>query len=198
MAGPVLPDGCDVAASFLSRCRGSRNFRLCRCGDFGLVSRHKPAEHRFLIFPLLPTLRRRVSHAEERLRHQRFFTCRGAAAKSTPLTLRGAAGRSTPLRPSVVASMSWPDRGHHVPALTVTSGGRGVGSDEACSGRLVVLRQQVVFVAFPCRQLIHTQLHASPCSLTSASEVQILHPERTSIPVDVRSSYFNCRVRRSA
>ena len=43
---PVLPDGCDVAASFLTRCRGSPNFRQCRCGDFGMVSRHKPAEHR--------------------------------------------------------------------------------------------------------------------------------------------------------
>ena len=48
----------------------------------------------------------------------------------------------------------------------------------------MVLRRQVVFVAFPCRQLIHTQLRASQCSLTSASEVQILHAERTSIPVD--------------
>ena len=146
-----------VAASFLTRCRGSRLLRPRRCGDFGLVSRHKPAEHRFLMFPLFPTLRRRVSHAEKRLRYQRFFTCRSAAAKSTPLTRRGAAAkstpltrrgaaaistpltrrgaaaRSTPLCSSDVASMSWPDRGHHVPALTVTSGGRGVGSDVACS-----------------------------------------------------------------
>ena len=58
---------------FLTRCRGSRLLRPRRCGDFGLVSRHQPAEHRLLIFPLLPTLRRRVSHAEERLRHQRFL-----------------------------------------------------------------------------------------------------------------------------
>ena len=57
---------------FLTRCCGSRLPRPRRCGDFGLVSRHKPAEHRFLIFPLFPTLRRRVSHAEERLRHQRL------------------------------------------------------------------------------------------------------------------------------
>ena len=28
-------------------CRGSRILRPCRCGDFGFVSRHKPAEHRF-------------------------------------------------------------------------------------------------------------------------------------------------------
>ena len=34
------------AASFLTRCRGSRILRPCRCGDFGFVSRHKPAEHR--------------------------------------------------------------------------------------------------------------------------------------------------------
>ena len=31
------------------------------------------------------------------------------------------------VRPLVVASLSWPDRGHHVPALTVTSGGRVSG-----------------------------------------------------------------------
>ena len=36
--------------------------------------------------------------------------------------------------PSVVAGLSCSDRGHHVPALTVTSGGRGVGFDVACSG----------------------------------------------------------------
>ena len=82
-----------------------------RCGDFCLVSRHKPAEHRFLMFPLFPTLRRRVSHAGVRLRNQRFFTRRGAAARSTPLC------------PSDVASMSWPDRGHHVPALAVQAVG---------------------------------------------------------------------------
>ena len=56
------------------------------------------------------------------------------AAKSTPLTRRGAAAKSTPLTTSVAASLSWPDRGHHIPALTVTSGGRGVGFDVACSG----------------------------------------------------------------
>ena len=33
---------------FLTRCRGSRLLHLRRCGDFGLVSRHKPAEHHFL------------------------------------------------------------------------------------------------------------------------------------------------------
>ena len=60
------------SASFLTRCRGSRLLRPRRCGDFGLVSRHKPAEHRFLMFPLFPTLRRRASHTEEQLRHQRL------------------------------------------------------------------------------------------------------------------------------
>ena len=29
------------------RCRGSRILCPCRCGDYGFVSRHKPAEHRF-------------------------------------------------------------------------------------------------------------------------------------------------------
>ena len=55
---PVHRDGCfsalwtvyefafDVAASFLTLCRGSRILRPCRCGDFGLVSRQKQAEHR--------------------------------------------------------------------------------------------------------------------------------------------------------
>ena len=62
-----------VAASFLTRCRCNRLLRPRRCGDFGFVSRHKPAAHRFLVFPLFPSLRRRVSHAEERLRHQRFL-----------------------------------------------------------------------------------------------------------------------------
>ena len=42
------------------------------------------------------------------------------------------------VRPSVVASLSWPNRGHHVPALTVTSGGRGVGFDMHAWGCLVV------------------------------------------------------------
>ena len=60
-----------VAASFLTRCRGSRLLRPRRCGDFGLVSRHEPAEQRFLMFPLFPTLRRRAPNAEERLRNQR-------------------------------------------------------------------------------------------------------------------------------
>ena len=36
MADPVPRDGCDVAASVLTRCRGSRIFRPCRCGDFRL------------------------------------------------------------------------------------------------------------------------------------------------------------------
>ena len=36
--------------------------------------------------------------------------------------------------PLAVAGLSCPDRGHHVPALVVTSGGRGVGVDVACLG----------------------------------------------------------------
>ena len=36
---------------FLTRCRGSRLIRHRRCFGFGLVSRHKPAEHNFLMFP---------------------------------------------------------------------------------------------------------------------------------------------------
>ena len=36
-------------------------FRLCRCGDFGFVSRHKPAEHRIPDVSAAPTLRRHAS-----------------------------------------------------------------------------------------------------------------------------------------
>ena len=67
-----------------------------------------------------------------------FLTRRGAAAKQTPLTRRGAAARSTPLTAPVVAILTWADRGHHVPALTVTSGGRGVGFDMHAWGRLSI------------------------------------------------------------
>ena len=44
---------------------------------------------------------------------------------------RHAGGSSTPTGRSL-AGWSWSDRGHHVPALTATSGGRGVGFDMAC------------------------------------------------------------------
>ena len=54
-AGLVLPDGCDVAASFLTRCRGSRISLPCRCSDFGFVSRAQAS------FLQLQTLRRHVS-----------------------------------------------------------------------------------------------------------------------------------------
>ena len=61
-----------------------------------------------------------------------------AAARGTLLLRRGAAARSTPLTPSVVAILFWTDRGHHVPALTVTSGGRDVGFDVHVRGRLTI------------------------------------------------------------
>ena len=48
------------------------------------------------------------------------------------ITFVDASWQATPL---VVAGLSRADRGHHVPALAVTSGGRGVGSDEACSDK---------------------------------------------------------------
>ena len=35
--------------------------RLCRCGDFGFVSRHRPAEHRIPDVSAAPTLRRHFS-----------------------------------------------------------------------------------------------------------------------------------------
>ena len=84
------------------------------------------------------------------------FTRRRATATSTLLTCRGAAARSTLLRPSVVASLSWPDRGHHVPALTVVSGGKGVGFDMHAWGRLVVLRRlfNSIFSAIPLTERI--------------------------------------------
>ena len=49
------------------------------------------------------------------------------------ITFVDASWRATPL--VVATGLSRADRGHHVPALTVTSGGRGVGSDEACSDK---------------------------------------------------------------
>ena len=49
MADPILPDGYEVAASLPTRCRGSLKFRPCRCGDFGLMSRYRPAGHPFLM-----------------------------------------------------------------------------------------------------------------------------------------------------
>ena len=66
------------------------------------------------------------------------LTRRGAAARQTPLSRRGTAARSTPLCQSVVAILTWTDRRHHVPALTVTSGERGVGSDMHAWGRLSI------------------------------------------------------------
>ena len=57
LTGPVS-DGCDVAASLLTRCRGSRLLPPSRCGDFGFVSRHKPAKHRapsLAFFPAVAT-----------------------------------------------------------------------------------------------------------------------------------------------
>ena len=64
------------------------------------------------------------------------ITRRRATATSTLLLRRGAAARSTPLTAPVVAVLSWTDRGHHVPALALTSGGRGVGFDMHAWGRL--------------------------------------------------------------
>ena len=51
-----------VAASFLTRCRGSRILRPCRCGDFGFVSRHKPAEHRIPDGSATPDVEASVHH----------------------------------------------------------------------------------------------------------------------------------------
>ena len=47
---------------------------------------------------------------------------------------------SAPVASVSICATGFPcsDRGHHVPALTVTSGGRGVGSDEACSVKVLV------------------------------------------------------------
>ena len=49
-----------VAASSPTRCRGSRIFLPCRCGDSGFVSRHKPADHHIAMLLHLQTLRRHV------------------------------------------------------------------------------------------------------------------------------------------
>ena len=60
------------------------------------------------------------------------------AVRGTLLSRRRAAARQTPLTAPVVAILFWTDRGHHVPALTVTSGGRGVGFDMHAWGRLSI------------------------------------------------------------
>ena len=52
----TLPEA--FAASSPTRCRGSRIFLPCRCGDSGFVSRHKPADHHIAMFLHLQTLRR--------------------------------------------------------------------------------------------------------------------------------------------
>ena len=105
-----------------------------------------------------------------------LLACKGAAARSTPLTRRGAAARSTLLRPSVVASLSWPDRGHHVPALTVVSGGRGVGFDMHAWGRLVVLRRlfNSIFSAIPLTERISGDNVLM--NICAARVAHVLHP----------------------
>ena len=58
-----------VAASSPTRCRGSRIFLPCRCGDSGFVSRHKPAEHRIPDVSALPDVEA-----------SRITSCRGRRA----------------------------------------------------------------------------------------------------------------------
>ena len=55
----ALPEA--LRRHFLTRCCGSRLLRPRRCGDLGLVSRHKPAEHHVPMFLQLQALRRHVS-----------------------------------------------------------------------------------------------------------------------------------------
>ena len=51
-----------VAASFSFYALSRQPYlRLCRCGDFGFVSRHRPAEHRIPDVSAVPTLRRHFS-----------------------------------------------------------------------------------------------------------------------------------------
>ena len=110
-----------------------------RCGDFGLVSRHKPAEHRFLMFPLLPTLQRRVSHAEERLRNQRFFYMQGSGCEINASHTQGSgcennASHTQGCACEINASLSLRRRQHVMARPRASrssshraSGGRGVG-----------------------------------------------------------------------
>ena len=53
--------------------------------------------------------------------------------------------------------LSWSDRGHHVPALTVTSGGRGVGFDVACSRTPCGCRRLPFFFSAP-HLIVHLSL----------------------------------------
>ena len=126
------------------------------------MSRHKPA-HRFLIFPLFPTLRRRLSHAEERLRHQRFLHAgerlrhqRLSDHQSTP-----AYHQLSKIRPPGITFQLSPWRAvRGVSGLTCLHG--DVWWFHAGRSSLSLLPASV--------------------QLTAASEVQILHAERTSIP----------------
>ena len=123
-----------------------RIFVQRRCGDFGLVSRQKPAEHRFLMFPLFPTLRRRVSHAEERLRYQRFFYMQGSGCEINASHTQGSgceinASQTISRRQHVMARPRASRSSSHRP-----SGGRGVGFDTACCN---VLQQSGSFGGHP-------------------------------------------------
>ena len=122
----------DVVASFSYALLRQPYLRPRRCGDFGLVSRHKPAEHHFLMFPLFPTLRRRVSHAEERLRYQRFFYMQGCGCVINASHTQGCGceinGSLTIRRRQHVMARPRASRSSSYCA----SGGRGVGFDMAC------------------------------------------------------------------
>ena len=84
-------------------------------------------------------LLRRLRPLFRQLLRQRPSTSQWDRNINWAITFVDASWRATPL---VVAGLSRADRGHHVPALTVTRGGRGVGSDEACSDKSSRGREQ--------------------------------------------------------
>ena len=140
-----------VAASFLTRCRGSRILRpsRCGCGNFGFVSRHKPAEHRT---PDVSATRDVEASSITSLCGRSFFSLRDVAA-SQYVCSRGADSHESsfgsalssachcygPYRLFGVAPPRWRVVSYRrqslsvfpcsrrVPALTVMSGRRGVG-----------------------------------------------------------------------
>ena len=94
-------------------------------GQFGLCREFRPEEVSFHLSFFFA----QGSGCDINASHTQGSVCENNAS----LTQGSGCEINAPLTPSVVSSLSCPDRGHHVPALTVTSGGR-VGFDVAFSG----------------------------------------------------------------
>ena len=143
--GSLYQRRCGVITSYaLSR---QPYFCPCRCGDFGFVSRHKPAEHRIL--DVSATSDAETSRITRCLgsRSFFFFSPETTFFECTSF-LHGHA--LAPPRWRVVyyhkrslSGVSWSDRGHHIPALPVMSSGRVSGLTWHARRRLMILRRQL-------------------------------------------------------